>query len=165
MTLGSRILEARRKAGGALAHGFFAGAARLGRLHPLSKPERHGVEVERDLAYLAESRHAEHRLDIYRPSDMEGPLPTVLYIHGGGFRLLSKETHWLMALSFARRGYLVFNVGYRLAPDHPFPAAIEDVAAAAPLASKTTSAPHPSVDSRIWSARLCWRMLTVSIPS
>jgi acetyl esterase len=53
----------------------------------------------------------------------------VLYLHGGGFRILSKETHWLMALAFARRGYVVFNAGYRLAPGHPFPAAVTDACA------------------------------------
>ena len=52
----------------------------------------------------------------------------VLYVHGGGFRILSKETHWLMGLYFARRGYVVFNISYRLAPKHPFPAALEDSA-------------------------------------
>jgi acetyl esterase len=54
----------------------------------------------------------------------------VLYVHGGGFRILSKDTHWIMGLAFARRGFLVFNVSYRLAPIHPFPAAVEDVSAA-----------------------------------
>ena len=107
-------------------NGFFQGASRLGQLHPLARPERHGVEVIRDLAYAEESRRREHRLDVYRPKQADGPLPVVMYIHGGGFRILSKDTHWMMGLAFARRGYLVFNVGYRLAPTHPFPAAIED---------------------------------------
>ena len=84
------------------------------------------MEVIRDLAYAEESRRREHRLDVYRPKQADGPLPVVMYIHGGGFRILSKDTHWMMGLAFARRGYLVFNVGYRLAPTHPFPAAIED---------------------------------------
>ena len=69
----------------------------------------------------------ERRLDIYRPANSPGPWPVVLYVHGGAFRSLSKDTHWLMGLAFARRGYLVFNVDYRLAPKHRFPAAIEDV--------------------------------------
>lgn len=51
----------------------------------------------------------------------------VFYVHGGGFRILSKDTHWIMGLGFARRGYAVFNVSYRLAPKHRFPCAIEDV--------------------------------------
>ena len=41
--------------------------------------------------------------------------------HGGGFSMLSKDTHWLMAMMFARRGYVVFNVNYRLAPQWPYP--------------------------------------------
>jgi len=54
----------------------------------------------------------------------------VLHIHGGGFRILSKDTHWVMGLAFARRAAVVFNISYRLAPRHPFPAAVEDVCAA-----------------------------------
>jgi acetyl esterase len=65
-------------------------------------------------------------LDVYRMKHAPGHLPIVVYLHGGGFRLLSKETHWLMSLMFARAGYVVFNIGYRLAPEHPYPAAIED---------------------------------------
>jgi acetyl esterase len=51
-------------------------------------------------------------------------------VHGGAFSILSKDTHWLMGLVFARFGYMVVNISYRLAPRHPFPAAIEDVCAA-----------------------------------
>lgn len=120
----------RRRAGQIVVDGFFHGAARLGQLHPLARPDRHGVEVLRDIAYAEDSGRTEHRLDIYRPRERRGSLPIVLYVHGGGFRMLSKDTHWIMGLSFARRGYLVLNASYRLAPEHPFPAAMEDVAAA-----------------------------------
>jgi acetyl esterase len=51
-------------------------------------------------------------------------------VHGGAFHLLSKDTHWLMGLVFARFGYLCVNISYRLAPKHPYPAAIEDTCAA-----------------------------------
>ncbi|MBI3204923.1 MAG: alpha/beta hydrolase [Myxococcales bacterium] len=123
----------RRHAGSLLVDNFFRGLSRLGRMHPHARPERHDVEVIRDVAY-DESGLPEHRLDIYRPRGLtRGELdrvPVVLYVHGGGFRILSKDTHWVMGLAFARRGYLVFNVSYRLAPRHPFPAAVEDVAAA-----------------------------------
>jgi acetyl esterase len=107
----------------------FRGAASAGRLHPLARPERHRVEVLRDIPYRREGGH-EHKLDIYVPTDRPRPLPVVLYVHGGGFRILSKDTHWVMALAFARRGYLVFNIDYRLAPQNPYPAAAEDAAAA-----------------------------------
>lgn len=80
----------------------------------------------RDLAYR-EGGSSAHLLDIYRPDSGSRPLPVVFYVHGGGFRILSKDTHWLMGLLFARHGYLVVNVNYRLAPTYPFPAAVEDV--------------------------------------
>jgi acetyl esterase len=54
----------------------------------------------------------------------------VFYVHGGAFHLHSKDTHWLMGLVFARYGFLVVNISYRLAPRHPYPAAIEDTCAA-----------------------------------
>ena len=63
-----------------------------------------------------------HLSPVTRPK----PWPVVFYVHGGAFHLLSKDTHWLMGLVFARFGYLVVNISYRLAPKHPFPAAIED---------------------------------------
>jgi acetyl esterase/lipase len=109
--------------------GFFKTASAIGRLHPLSNPERHDVAVERDVAYR-DTGLAEHRLDVYRPRGVRGPLPVLLYVHGGAFRILSKDTHWVMALAFARRGMLVLNISYRLAPRHPFPAAVEDACAA-----------------------------------
>lgn len=109
----------------AIEHGF-RGLAWLSKLHPLARPERHGVEVLPDIPYRDTLLEA-HRLDVYRPLERKGPLPVVLYVHGGGFCILSKESHWIMALAFARRGYLVFNVNYRLAPTHRYPAAIEDV--------------------------------------
>ena len=106
------------------AQSFFEGLATLGRLHPASRPERHGVEVERDLIYGDDARW--HQLDLYKPIARPKPWPVVFYAHGGAFHLLSKDTHWLMGLVFARFGYLVVNISYRLAPKHPYPAAIQD---------------------------------------
>jgi acetyl esterase len=113
----------------AVSSGFFHGLSSVARLHPLARPERHHVEVIRDVRY-ADGDAPEHVLDIYRPTVRPGPWPVVLYVHGGGFRLLSKDTHWLMGLVFARFGYLVLNISYRLAPRHPYPAAIADTCAA-----------------------------------
>src|SRR5262245_5744568 len=99
----------RRAAGAFVFDNFWRGASRLGRLHPLADPERHGVERIKDVPYQP-SGLAAHRLDIYRRRDLTGPLPIVLYVHGGAFRILSKDSHWVMALAFARRGFLVFNI-------------------------------------------------------
>jgi len=117
-----------RRARSAVAHAFFEGLSAAGRIHPAASPRRHGVEVEHDLMYGPD--HRWHQLDIYRPVHRPGPWPVVFYVHGGAFHLLSKDTHWLMGLVFARYGYLVVNISYRLAPRHPYPAAIEDTCAA-----------------------------------
>lgn len=122
--------SARRRLGAALTDGFFGVAARSSRLLPLAHPALHRVLVERDVPYRPTGRR-EHTLDVYRPaSPPDGPRPCVVYIHGGGFRVLSKDTHWLFGLAYARRGFVVVNVNYHLAPARPFPAAVEDVAAA-----------------------------------
>jgi acetyl esterase len=125
----SRLAHARSAVGGVLVDGFFRHTSRLASLHPKARPETHGVEVLRDVSYTG-SGSSDHLLDVWRPRDAPGPLPVVLYVHGGGFRILSKDTHWVMALAFARRGFLVLNVNYRLAPKHRFPAALEDCAEA-----------------------------------
>lgn len=69
---------------------------------------------------------------LYRPEDAPtGPLPAVLEIHGGGFMTgsIAMMDPWCdrVALEF---GALVVSVEYRLAPEHPFPAGIEDCYAA-----------------------------------
>lgn len=121
--------QIRRRTGAFLVDNGFRIAARLGKLSPRANPSRHNVEVLRDIPYQRTGRR-EHLLDVYLPTNVDPPYPMVFYVHGGGFRILSKDSHWLFGLIFARRGYAVFNVNYRLAPKHRFPAAIEDVAAA-----------------------------------
>ncbi len=62
-----------------------------------------------------------------------GTLPgcAILYLHGGGFQLGSTRTHWrLMADIAAASGCQVLGIDYRLAPDHRFPAQIDDALAA-----------------------------------
>jgi acetyl esterase len=115
----------RRRLGALIVDGFFKGASRAGGMIPLANPRFHNVEVIRDVPYSGSGRR-EHRLDVYRPKNAKGPLPVVLYVHGGGFRMLSKDSHWLFGLVFARRGYVCLNVSYRLAPEHRYPAAVED---------------------------------------
>jgi len=104
---------------------FYSLFSQLGRLHPIWNPFVQGVQVLSDIAYLPSGSHF-HTLDVYRPANLKGPAPVVLYIHGGGFTMLSKDSHWIMALMFARAGYVVFNINYTLAHEAPFPAAVED---------------------------------------
>ena len=95
---------------------------------PNANPRRHGVDLIRDIPYRDTGRRA-HLLDVYRPRAFEAR-PALLYIHGGAFSMLSKDTHRIMALHFASQGYVVFNANYRLAPRHRYPAQLEDASAA-----------------------------------
>jgi len=64
---------------------------------------------------------------IYRPSAQTG-LPVILYIHGGGWVVGSIATHDNICRKLANRsGAIVISVGYRLAPENKFPAALEDI--------------------------------------
>ena len=68
---------------------------------------------------------------IYRPREAHGTLPGVLYIHGGGFCVGSIQSEHIGAMEAASSAEaLVVSVEYRLAPEHPFPAGIEDCYAA-----------------------------------
>lgn len=107
-------------------HRVLSAVSRAGRALPIAHPRLHGVEVMRDLPYRDSQRRA-HLLDVYRPRKRTKPRPVVLYVHGGGFGIMHKDSHWLLAMIFARAGYVVFNISYRLAPVDPFPAAVEDV--------------------------------------
>lgn len=97
--------------------------------------DRLPVQVLGGVAYKDSGLPA-HTLDIFiprrRPESVHSrrPLPAVLYFHGGAFVAFSKDTHWLIGMMLAAQGFLVFNVNYRLAPAHPFPAALEDGCAA-----------------------------------
>ena len=51
----------------------------------------------------------------------KGPLPVVLYVHGGVFVWCSKETHFFVGHTYANAGFVVFNLNYRLAPRHKLP--------------------------------------------
>ena len=67
---------------------------------------------------------------LYAPKtreDAAAPLPVLLYLHGGGFTIGSLETHDSLCRQLAlRSGAAVLSLDYRLAPEHRFPAAVDD---------------------------------------
>lgn len=125
----ARFSRARQRLGGLAIESMFKGLAVTAERSGPGRDARRLVETFKDIEY-APSGDTAHRLDVLRPKDANKPLPTMLYVHGGGFRILSKRTHWLMAARFAAQGFVVFNIDYRLAPAALFPAAIEDCSVA-----------------------------------
>src|SRR6185312_14352445 len=74
------------------------------------------------------------RIRIYRPTPQRAnePDPVLVYLHGGGWTLFSLDTHDRVMREYAHRaGVVVVGVDYALAPEAPFPAALEQVVAVA----------------------------------
>jgi acetyl esterase len=66
-------------------------------------------------------------LPAQEPGGFDGPPPVVVFLHGGGWVLGSVDSHDAVTRFLCRHGRVaVLSVDYRLAPEHPFPAAVED---------------------------------------
>ena len=88
-------------------------------------PQLHAVEE-----LVARGRGPEIAIRLYRPIDATA-LPVILFCHGGGFVIGSRQTHDGLCRRLAKfSGAAVASIEYRLAPEHPHPAALEDCVAA-----------------------------------
>src|SRR5215213_2175668 len=87
---------------------------------------------EPDEVHSVEDRDADGvPVRIYRPTDTTEPTTALVYFHGGGFVAGSVEVYDPLTRAFAKRaGCVVVSVDYRLAPEHPYPAAVDDAWAA-----------------------------------
>lgn len=115
---GARVLEAQamRATAGAMAAGL--------------NPDPPAVAVLREIRIPGPGGALRARVFAPRPPG-EGPLPIVVYTHGGGFVVWSPETQETLARRLALgAGALVVSLDYRLAPEHPYPAAVDDCVAA-----------------------------------
>ena len=89
----------------------------------LKRPD--DVAWENDISYGPHS--VWNLLDIYYPRGEERLFPTIISIHGGAWIYGTKEVYQFYGCSLAQRGFTVVNFNYRLAPEHPFPSAVEDI--------------------------------------
>lgn len=88
-----------------------------------------GVTAERPPSAPTDSGEAAERLAV------------VVFFHGGGFVLCGLDSHDRLCRALtAGSGAIVVSVDYRLAPEHPFPAAVEDARAAVAWASRNAAA-------------------------
>jgi triacylglycerol lipase len=88
-----------------------------------------GVSLSRDVAY---GPHERHRLDVFAPPQSGKGRPVVVFIHGGGFSRGAKSTSGSpfydnVGLWAASQGLVGITINYRLAPQFPFPAGVEDL--------------------------------------
>lgn len=89
-----------------------------------------GVTAQKDIPYCNDNVRG-HLLDVYWPEIIDHKLPVVIDIHGGGFMSSYKELNRLFGYHLAKRGFLVFNLNYRLAYyDTKVPGLIGDIAMA-----------------------------------
>jgi acetyl esterase/lipase len=88
-----------------------------------------GVKAHRDLVYV-EGGHERHKLDLYLPEKAEGPLPLIIWVHGGGWQNGSKDGCPPLRTGYVAQGYAVASINYRLSGHAVFPAQIEDCKAA-----------------------------------
>ena len=72
------------------------------------------------------ANNRENKVDLYLTRGVDGPVPVLMYIHGGGWRGGSKESSVLRLLPWLEKGWAVVNVQYRLAEVSLAPAAVED---------------------------------------
>ena len=91
---------------------------------PEPTPTLKSVEVMTSLSYAEDDFR--QKLDVYLPPTGEGPYPTVLAIHGGGFQARSKELYKNIGPYFAQNGYAFIAINYRLTPTYKYPAQVED---------------------------------------
>jgi len=88
-----------------------------------------GVKAYRNMEYV-ENGHERNKLDLYVPEKAEGPLPLLIWVHGGGWQNGSKDGCPPLRAGYTDRGYAVASINYRLSGHATFPAQIEDCKAA-----------------------------------
>ncbi|MXR51726.1 alpha/beta hydrolase fold domain-containing protein [Halovenus sp. WSH3] len=118
-------------------------------LHELSPPEAREVQEQLSQAdpdidlptvedRTIDGPDGEIPIRLYDPRTEETETPLILFYHGGGFVVGSLDTHDGPCRKLAAEtGYPVVSVDYRLAPEHPFPAGLNDCYAALEWASET----------------------------
>lgn len=95
--------------------------------HAAQTPPDNVIEVS-DIPYLDDGNHY-HLLDVFYPDDLAAgeTLPVIIDIHGGGWMYADKDLNDYYCMSLASRGYVVFNISYRLVPDVTVNEQIQDV--------------------------------------
>jgi acetyl esterase/lipase len=121
---------------------FHPDLRRVARLTPRGRVSRRSLPFLRAVERVVPPRRAVKDVEVltlpsgvgirlHRPPDQDGPAPSMLWIHGGGYVMGHARQDDRLCRRFSEKlGITVASVEYRLAPEHPFPAGLEDCYAA-----------------------------------
>ncbi|WP_336955266.1 alpha/beta hydrolase [Acinetobacter johnsonii] len=101
---------------------YDVGSYALNRLTP-----RKGYSVQENIAYGLRARH---RLDLFRTQTPREHRPLIVFVHGGAWMHGDKKDYRFIGEAFAKEGFDVAVINYHLAPEHIFPASIDDLSLA-----------------------------------
>lgn len=98
--------------------------------HAKQTPPENVTEIQ-DIPYIDDGNHY-HMLDVFYPDNVKqgDKLPVIVDIHGGGWMYADKDLNDYYCMALADRGYVVFNLSYRLVPDVTVNEQLQDVALA-----------------------------------
>lgn len=116
------------------------------RIATLTPPE--GVAEVNGIEYLSDG-HRYHQLDVYYPEGTTEKLPVIIDVHGGGWAYGDKELNKIYCLTLAKKGYVVFNMSYRLYPEVNAKQQLEDIREAL-VCIKESLKKFPCDESRIF---------------
>jgi acetyl esterase/lipase len=115
LTLVAAVLVA-----GGLAYHFAA----LEMFNLLIPKDDDSILWQKDLAYGPDPRQ---KLDIYMPRQHAGPLPIVVFVHGGSWQEGNKHPYGFVGRALAAKGFMAMVINYRLHPEGRYPAFVDDV--------------------------------------
>jgi acetyl esterase/lipase len=83
------------------------------------------ISIRKDIIY-GHADGVDLKFDLAQPNTGEGPYPVIVFFHGGGWQAGDKSHghHWIRL--FAESGYIGVTVGYRFAPEFPWPSQVHD---------------------------------------
>ncbi len=105
---------------------YLAAGTGLEKLADLNPEIPDDIEVFRDVEYKNVNGKS-LQIDFYRPKNKQGPLPLIVFIHGGSWKSGNRSDYMVYLVSFAQKGYMTATISYRLLRDSIYPAAVADV--------------------------------------
>lgn len=102
-----------------------SGYAQLSATASWTATVQNGFRVIPNITYR-KANNIDLKVDVYVPRNSDGPAPTFIYYHGGGWVGGSKEANILRLLPYLEQGWAAVNVQYRLGDVSLAPAAVED---------------------------------------